>query len=77
MATEVAAAESKTTKKSKAPKVKKAPVKAGGMGAQILAAMSAKKNVQLKSSEEKGDLESNDLSATIEMQASGLIFSNI
>jgi len=69
MATEVAAAESKTTKKSKAPKVKKAPVKAGGMGAQILAAMSAKKNVQLKSSEEKGDLESNDLSATIEMQA--------
>jgi len=60
---------SKPSKAPKAPKAKRPPVKAGGMGAKILAAMSAKK-IQLKSSEEKGDFDTNHLTATIDMQAS-------
>jgi hypothetical protein len=64
----------KKTKKSTPKKsVKKsAPVKSGSMGAQILAAMNAKKNnkIMLKSSGEKqGDFDTKSLEATIEMQA--------
>jgi len=52
LASEVVAAESKS--KAKSPKAKQAPVKAGGMGAKILAAMNQKNKIQLKSSQEKG-----------------------
>ena len=62
---------SKSAKVAKGPKTKPKPVKAGGMGAKILAAMSAKK-IQLKSSEEKGDFDTNHLTASIDMQATGL-----
>ena len=77
MATEEAALQSKSTggktakKASKEPKSKPKPVKAGGMGAKILAAINAKK-IQLKSSEEKGDFDTNHLTASIDMQATGL-----
>jgi len=69
LATEVIAETSKSAKVAKGPKTKPKPVKAGGMGAKILAAMSAKK-IQLKSSEEKGDFDTNHLTASIDMQAS-------
>lgn len=69
LASEVVAAESKS--KAKSPKAKQAPVKAGGMGAKILAAMNQKNKIQLKSSQEKGDFEIEHLAATnIDMQAS-------
>jgi hypothetical protein len=72
MATEVIADQSKSAKVAKkGPKTKPKPVKAGGMGAKILAAISAKK-IQLKSSEEKGDFDTNHLTASIDMQATGL-----
>lgn len=73
MATEAAAEQSKSPKVAskgpKGPKSKPKPLKAGGMGAKILAAMSAKK-IQLKSSEEKGDFDTNHLTASIDMQVS-------
>ena len=69
------AAESKS--KAKSPKAKQAPVKAGGMGAKILAAMNQKNKIQLKSSQEKGDFEIEHLAATnIDMQAPGLLLLN-
>lgn len=64
--------QSKPSKAPKAPKAKRPPVKAGGMGAKILAAMNSAKKVQLKSSEEKGDFDTNHLTASIDMQATGL-----
>lgn len=66
LATEVAA-----ESKPKSLKAKRPPVKAGGMGAKILAAIGAKENkIHLKSSEEKGDFDTNHLTASIEsMQA--------
>ena len=71
----MAAVESKS--KTKSPKAKAAPVKAGGMGAKILAAMNQKNKIQLKSSQEKGDFEIEHLAATnIDMQATGLLFIN-
>lgn len=62
--------QSKPSKAPKAPKAKRPPVKAGGMGAKILAAMNSAKKVQLKSTEEKGDFDTNHLTASIDMQAS-------
>lgn len=72
MANEVEQPDTSKTAKvpKKGPKTKPKPVKAGGMGAKILAAIEAKK-IQLKSSEEKGDFETNNhLTASIDMQAS-------
>jgi len=70
LATEVVQEQSKVKVAKGGPKTKPKPVKAGGMGAKILAAMSAKK-IQLKSSEEKGDFDTNQpLTASIDMQAS-------